>query len=509
MWSSRPALASAAVIGLLAGAGGVRAETLLDAIDLAYKTNPTLQQQRATQRALDEEYVQSLAQLRPTLNITGGEVFTHSSENDTTFQPGPLSINAQNAAVNLTQPLTTGGAATEAIRAAERDVLQGREQLRATEIMIMTSVIQFYVDVIRDTVSVQIDRSYLLVLQRQLQQTSAEFDVGQVTQTDVSQAEARLALAQAALSAAEGQLQISRANFTQAVGLPPGELAPPPALPGIPASFDAALDVAEQENPALRGAQYAEEAARSRVGEARAAYRPTVSVNASFQWQRQPLGQEFFNTQFGTVPFQVNPYNRTVTMSAIATIPLFSGGMRGSKVRQALEQDNEAIYSIENERRVVLQAVSQAWASVTANNAQILADEVQVKAAALAAEGQRQETQVGLRTTIDVLNAEQQSQTAQLQLIDARHDEYVGAAQLLAAMGRLQIRYLNPDLPAYDPKRNFDRVRNKGWLPIDEVVRALDAAGAPREHNPYTPTSAPIDPDLTARSVVNPQPKEP
>ena len=92
-----------------------------------------------------------------------------------------------------------------------------------------------------------------------------------------------------------------------------------------------------------------------------------------------------------------------------------------------------------------------------------------------------------------MLNAEQEYATAQLQLVGARHDEYVAAAQLLAAMGRLEIRYLNPALPAYDPKRNFDRVRNKGWLPIDAVVGALDAAGAPREHNPYTPTGAPID----------------
>ena len=307
MWSSRRALASAAVIGLLAGAGGVRAETLLDAIDLAYKTNPTLQQQRATQRALDEEYVQALAALRPTLNVTGGEIFTHSSENDTTFQPGPFQINAQNATVNLTQPLTTGGAATAAIRAAARDVLQGREQLRAAEIMIMTSVIQFYVDVIRDTEAVQINQANLLVLQRQLQQTSAEFDVGEVTRTDVSQAEARLALAQAAVSAAEGQLQISRANYSQAVGQPPGELAPPPALPGVPTSFDAALDVAEKENPALRGAQYAEEAARSRVGEARAAYRPTVSVNASFQWQRQPLGTSSSHRNASANPLHGEP----------------------------------------------------------------------------------------------------------------------------------------------------------------------------------------------------------
>jgi outer membrane protein len=258
MWPSRRTLASAAFTSILAGAAGVRAETLTDAIDLAYRTNPTLQQQRATQRALDEEYVQALAALRPTLGVTGGDNYTHYSENNITYQPGPFGINEQSATVNLSEPIYTGGAATEAIRAAQRDVLQGREQLRATEIQIMAFVIQYYLDVIRDTQALQIDRDNLLVLQRQLQETSAQFDVGEVTRTDVSQAEARLAAAQAAVSAAEGQLQISRANYAQYVGQPPGELAPPPALPGVPTNFDSALDVAEKESPALRAAQYAD-----------------------------------------------------------------------------------------------------------------------------------------------------------------------------------------------------------------------------------------------------------
>jgi outer membrane protein len=243
MWSSRRLLASAACIGLLAEAGAVRAETLMDAIDLAYRSNPTLQQQRATQRALDEEYVQARAALRPTLNITGGDNFTHTSENDTTFLPGAYQANLQTAAVNLSEPITTGGAATEAIRAAARDVLQGREQLRAIEIQIMAQVVLYYMDTIRDTEALRIDQENLLVLQRQLQETSAEFDVGQVTRTDVSQAEARLAAAQAAVSAAQGQLQISRANYATVVGQAPGDLAPPPALPGVPNSFDAALAV--------------------------------------------------------------------------------------------------------------------------------------------------------------------------------------------------------------------------------------------------------------------------
>ena len=496
MFNRSTALA-AVVLSLLVDAGAVKAETLLDAIDLAYQTNPTLQQQRATQRALDETYVQARAALRPTLDVTGGDSFLHTSENDTTFLPGAYQQNTQNVAVNLSQPVTTGGAATEAIRAAARDVLQGREQLRATEIQIMAQVIQFYVDVIRDTEALRIDQSNLLTLQRQLQATSAQFDVGEVTRTDVSQAEARLAAAQSAVLQAQAQLQISRANYAQAVGRPPGELAPPPALPGVPSNFDAALDVAEKENPNLRAAQYAEEAARARVGEARAAYRPTVSINATYQWQHGPI------------PFVANPYQRTVQATATATIPLFAGGSRGSKVRQTLEQDNEALYAIEGQRRTVLQNVSQTWATVLSTHAQTLANEEQVKSAAVASEGERQEAQVGLRTTIDVLNAVQEYANAQLQLVVSRHDEYVAAAQLLASMGRLEIRYLNPALPAYDPRRNFDRVRNLGWLPIDPVVEALDAAGAPREHNPYTPTSAPIDHDLGARSVANPEPKEP
>ena len=497
-------------MSLLAGAGGVRAETLMDAIDLAYRSNPTLQQERATQRALDETYVQALAMLRPTLSVSGGDTVTRYSENNITFQPGGFLINGQNMTVNLTQPIYTGGQGTEAIRAAERDVLQGREQLRATEIQIMGFVITYYMDVLRDTEAVRINKQHLLVQQRQLQETSAEFDVGEVTRTDLSQAEARLAAAQAALSASEGQLQISRANYAQYVGKAPDDLAPPPALPGVPTSFDAALDVAEKENPALRASQYAEAAARSRVGQARAAFRPTLDLNASFQWQRQPLGTQFISSSEGVVPFTQNPTQRTVTAGLTVTVPLFAGGSRGSKVRQALQQDNEAIYGVEGERRVVLQAVSQDWATVTSAHAETLANEQQVKADAVAAEGQRQEAQVGLRTTIDVLNAEQEYTTAQLALITSRHDEYVASAQLLAAMGRLEIRYLNPALPAYDPRRNFDRVRHKGWLPVDPIVAAFDAAGAPREHNPYTPpTSAPVDDDLAARGVGAPQPKEP
>jgi outer membrane protein len=510
MQSSHRALASAtALLTVLAAASAVRAETLLDAIDLAYRTNPTLQAQRASLRALDETYVQARAQLRPTLSGGGGYTFTRQSENTVSFgTPGPFETNNRFATVSLSAPVYTGGAAASAIRAAERDILQGREQLRATEAQVMATVITAYMDVIRDTEALRIDQENLKVLQRQLQETSAEFDVGEVTKTDLAQAEARLAAAQSNVSQAQAQLQISRANYAQAVGQPPGDLAPPPILPGVPKSYDAALDVAVRENPNLRAAQYAEEASRSRVAEARAAYRPTVSINASYQFQYQPeTFKEFNGLEFVTIPF--NPYQRTITAGVQVNIPLYSGGQRGSKVRQTLEQTNQAAYTTEGQRRLVLQAISQFWAQVLSSHAQTLSNEEQVKAAAVAAEGQRQEAQVGLRTTIDVLNAEEEQRTAELQLVTSRHDEYVASAQLLANMGRLEIKYLNADLPAYDPKRNFDRVRYKGWTPLDPLLLALDNATAPGEGGQRKVTQAPVDKELIGRDGGEPKPNEP
>lgn len=510
MFSSRRALASASAVVLLVVAGAARAETLLDAIELAYKTNPTLQQQRASLQALDEEYVQARATLRPTLSATGTYGYTRQSENVISpGKPGADEIRAETAGVTLSQPIYTGGAATAAIRAAERDVQQGREQLRITEAQVMGQVIQAYMDVLRDTESLRINQENLTVLQRQLQETSAEFDVGEVTRTDVAQAEARLAAAQANLSAAQAQLKISRANYALYVGKEPDALTPPPALTGVPASFDVAMDQAEHENPSLRAAQYAEEASRSRVAEARSAYRPTVSANLGFQYQREPITENIQTSPGHFFPYTPNPNQRTLTAGVTVNIPLYAGGQRGSKVRQALAQDNQAMYGVEGQRRIVLQAVTQDWAQVSSTHAQTLSNEQQVKAASVAAEGERQEAQVGLRTTIDVLNAEQELRNAQLSLVTSRHDEYVATASLLAAMGQLDIAHLNPATPAYDPRRNFDRVRHRGWAPLDPVLRAMDATAAPGGGGAGKPTTAPIDETLAAKSPAHPEPRRP
>lgn len=513
MFSLNRALASAAGVAMVAAigaAGTASAETLQEAIDLAYRTNPTLQQQRAAQRVLDEAYVQARAALRPSLSASAAANYNRLSENTIkydpkTFQPlaGPVELTSQTAGLNISQPLYTGGADSAAIKAAERDDLQGREQLRLTEAQVMAAVIQYYMDVVRDTESLRINQQNVQVLQRQLQETSAEFDVGEVTRTDVAQAEARLAAAQASLSGAESQLTISRANFAQVVGEAPRDLTPPPILPGVPASYEMALEAAEKDNPSLRAAQYAEQAAFSRVAQARAAFRPTIALTAGFQFQHEPLGYSISTQQ------ESNPYQRTVTAGVQVTIPLFTGGLNGSRVRAALARDNEAVYGVEGQRRAVMQAISQSWAQVISARAQTASNEQQVKAATVAAEGERQEAQVGLRTTIDVLNAEQELRNAELSLVQSRHDEYVATALLLSSMGRLEIRNLDASAPRYDPKRNFDRVKYRGWTPLDPVARSLDAALAPGGGGGRKATSAPIDSDLSARGTATPQPTRP
>jgi outer membrane protein len=506
MSERRRALWSAAAVGLVLSfgalslgvvsltAGAASAESLLDAVSLAYQTNPTLLQQRANQRSVDEEYVQALAGYRPTVGISATDSYVNGF--DPTFG-APLTLNSTAGSINVSQPLYTGGRVATAVSAAEADILQGRETLRNTEATILTSVIQAYVDVRRDGEALNINLENVKVLQRQLDEAKAQFDVGTITRTDVAQAQARLSAAQAQLSAAQATLSVSRAAYASVVGQAPTDLAPEPDLPGVPETFDAAMDVATQNNPALRAAQYAEEATRHRVAQARADYLPSANVQASY-------GSTFTPSE-GLSLEQRSGFSATATL----TVPLFTGGLTGSRVRQALEHDNMARLGVDGAQRDVLRSVSQAWAQVLSTRASLASNEEQVKADSIAAEGTRQEYQVGLRTTIDVLNAEQELRDAQLALVNSRHDNYVATAQLLAAMGRLEARELLTGVKVYDPKANFDRVRNRGTVGYDRAIQALDQVGRPNGSHPVVDPEAPIDTSLKTKIAADPQPSKP
>lgn len=485
------AVCSAGLMAVLATP--VAAESLFDALTLAYQTNPTLQEQRANLRALDENVVQAKTGLRPTASISADyarqQTYYGNLTKTSIFSTAKVRSvegSSSGATLSVTQPLYTGGRVSSAIDAAQADVLAGRENLRSVEAGVLFNVIQAYVDVRRDQERLKISQDNVAVLQRQLDEAQARFDVGEITRTDVAQAQARLAAAQAGLSSAQAQLAISRASYAAVVGQNPGDLEAEPSLDNLlPTTIESAFDAAEKSNPQILAADYTEQASRARVAQAKAATRPSVSLRGSVGWTDNASGNN--------PPF--DNYDRGSSASVVTTVPLFTGGLTTSQIRQAEQRSNADRLAIEVARRDVLKNIAQAWNGLQGQRALLISNEEQVKAARIAFEGVRQEAQVGLRTTLDVLNAEQELRNAELALVSARHDEYVAAALLLQAMGSLEARYLTPDVPRYDPTKNAKKVA-KAWgaTPWDPLVLAADRILAP------TPAPAPADaPMATAK----------
>ena len=482
------ALASVAVIAVIAGMGAPAwAETLKDALALAYQTNPSLLAQRASQRSLDESIVQARSGLRPQLDVRVSASYTRDYSGAPSSNPDS---DTGAASVNLSQTVWSGGRIGHGISAAEANILSGRESLRDVEQTVLASVIRAYADVIRDGEILAIRQSNLSVLQRQLEEASARFEVGEITRTDVAQSESRLAQSEADLANARAQLSVSRAAYAAVVGQAPGELAPMPALPGVPADFDNALDVALSDNPAILSAAYTQRAAEAQVAAAKAEYMPSASLTASYGGGTSDLGQ------LGDIGDQTR-----FQAGASLSVPLFTGGLNRSRIAQAVERANVAQINLEGERRNISQAVSTAFAQSISSRATLQAGEEAVRAATVAAEGVRQEAQVGLRTTLDVLNQELELRNAQINLASARRNEYVAQASLLAAMGRLEGADLDADLTAYDPAANYNRVRNRGGLPWDGIVEAIDRIASPGVMPANNAEDAPIDAQLKSEVV--------
>jgi len=436
---------------------------------MAYASNPTLQAQRAQLRALDENWYQARAGYRPTLSASGRATWSETTIPGT----NPLvdvESNSGSAVLSLSQPIYTGGRVAAAVSASEADSLAGRETLRRVEAQVLGQVIQSYVDVRRDQEALRIRQTNVAVLQRQLDESRARFEVGEITRTDVAQSEARLAAAVALLNSAQATLATSRATYEAVVGQAPGDLAPePPIGTLLPGSIEQAWDLAESGSPILRAAEYAEQASRARVTGARAEQMPTVALQGQLGYS-------------GLVsPLHTDAYSRALSGGAVVTVPLFTGGQTLSRVRAATERNNIDRLGVENARRTVRQSITQSWSALQAARSNIEATDKQVRAARIAAEGVVQEQRVGLRTTIDVLNAEQELRAAELSQISARRDEYVAAAGVLGQVGRLQAGYLVPEIPRYDPAANFNNLRvTWGWVPWEVPISGVDGVLMPK-----------------------------
>jgi TolC family type I secretion outer membrane protein len=477
------ATASVLALTMALGAGAADAETLAEALALAYQTNPQLQSQRAAQRALDETYVRARAGYG--LNLSAQAGYTHR---DVELANGNrVSDNTDNITLQLSQPLYTGGRVAARVNAAEATVEAGRQRLRRVEQETLLNVISAYTAVRRDAQILQLVSDSVTLLERQLEETEAKFNVRQLTRTDMAQAESRLASARSQLAEARAQLEITRNLYLEVVGQNPEDLAPEPDLVAVPATLEAALDAGEANSPQLLESRFAEAASRERVAEARAAFAPSVALRLDAG--RASSEQ---NTQ--------NIYPETFTASAVVSQPLFTGGLNRSELRRALEQHNADALAVEANRRTVIREVSQAWSRLVGARQALTTDQQAAQAGQTAFFGMREEERFGLRSTIEVLNAQQELISSQTRLVRQQANEYVARAALLQAAGLLEAEtLLGPGFDTYDPEDNFRRVRNKGSLPWEHLIRAVDDIASPPPAAPKPVTDAPapaVQPEL-------------
>ena len=463
------ALATAVIWPL---SGPVRADTLVDAIALAYQSNPQLLSLRAQLQALNENYVQARAGLRPTLSVQAAPSLTRTDAPALNgFPARSVTSSAGGAQVSLTQPIYTGGRTSAAVRAAEADILSGRQTLRQAESDLLLRVITAYVDLIRAARVVEIRENDVLVLQSQVDDAEARLTAGEITRTDLTQSQSQLANARTFLLAAQGTLQSVRAVYNNVVGRPAGKLEAPPSLPGLPSTLDSALDAAEEDSARLQEAQLTARAAAARVSQARAASAPTVSLQAQLGYSGQ------------IDPLRTSEYSRQLTASLVVTKPILSAGLTASGVRRARALDASARYQVDGARRDVIQSVAQNWsAMVTAQNV-FKAEELHLDVTRRYFSNTQLEYTVGQRSTLDVLVAEQTLRDGEITLAGAAHDSYVASAQLLDSMGRLDVESL-AGLETYDPAVLFRRVNRKGATPWEPLLALLDKLGGPRDPPP-------------------------
>ncbi len=486
-----PRWAALALAGAVCAPTAPRSETLADAIALAYQSNPQLQAARAQLRALDESYVQAHAGYRPTAQVQIEPSYSKVQQTNVLGQKiDPLNGVVGSAVVQLNQPIYNGGRTNNAVRAASEDIAAGREGLRTVESQVLFSVVQAYEDVRRDEVILSIHKDEVAALTRHLDDAGARFKAGELTRTDVEQSETDLQNARGSLLLAQGQLQISRSAYVAAVGQNPGELAPEPPLPGLPPTVDEAFDIAQSHNANLMRAELAERASAARIAEARSAYRPTVSVNASYGYTGV------------LTPWIPDQFDRQAQVGVLVTQPLLTGGLTASTIREAIENNNSDRIGIETARRTVVQAVSQAWNQVLANRASARADEDALIAARAYFDDTVEEYKVGQRGTLDVLIGEQTLTSTKIGLAQARHDAYVAEAALLSAIGRLEAANLVTSQPAYNPVAAFRKVSHSGGLPWEIGFRLVDGALAPGR-GPVKPIAAPA-PSKAPKSVEGP-----
>ena len=438
------------LLGGFAAPGSAGAETLQEALVSAYNGNPTLMAQRAKLRAADEGVPQALANWRPSVKLSGDYGKSQAETNKSSVsQAGTFTSTPKDAGVTVTQALYRGGRTTAQTRQAEAEVEATRAQLTSTEQTVLLNVITAYMDVVQFRAVVELSRNNEQVLQRQLDATNDRFRVGEVTRTDVAQAESRLSAAHADRRQAEGNLAASTATYIKVVGHPPDTLFVPGPTEKVPVSVDAARGAAEHNNPDIINAQYSYVAAKEGIDLIAGELLPTVTLtgNAAKNYNYQGEG----------------PTERVLQATVNLTVPIYQQGQEYARLRAQKHTAGQARLTVDVTRRDIMEAVTKAWEGWQTSQARIASYSDQIRAAEVALEGVTRESQVGSRTVLDVLNAEQELLTAKVNLVQAQHDETLASYQLRSTVGQLTARALDLPVQYYDPVLHYEDVRDQ-WF---------------------------------------------
>jgi outer membrane protein len=444
-----------AATALVMAAGTASAESLRDALVAAYNNSNLLEQNRALLRASDEDVAVALSALRPQLN----GVASITSSDQGSFVSGPQDI-ISSVQLQLDLLLWDGGATRLGVEAAKETVLAARAQLVGLEQNVFFNAINAYLSVQRDARTVTLQENNLRLITQELRAARDRFEVGEVTRTDVAQAEARLAGVRGELAEAQGNLAISRELYLVTVGRRPGQLQPVGALPEMPTTLDRARAIAERNQPAIRQAQHEIKVGELNAARARAEIKPRLSLNAS-------AGHNSNIDNNSSIGLQM-------------TVPIYQGGQLKALERRALAQVHASRANLNQTVLEARQQVSDSWSQLAVTKAQLQASDRQIRAAEIAFNGVREEAKLGARTTLDVLDAEQALLDARTNRVVFETEVFSAAYQLMASMGLLTVDGLGLPIKQYDPSEYYNAVksapvrRTKQGAKLDRILKRYE-----------------------------------
>lgn len=426
-----------------------KAETLADALITAYRHSHILDQQRALLRAADEDVAIALAGLRPIIAFSAGA----TSSATTNYQL------SSTIALTASMTLYDNGATQFGVEAQKEIVLGTREALVNFEQQVLLAAVQAYMDVTAAVESLALAQSNVRLTNQQLRAARDRFEVGDVTRTEVAQAEAQLAAARSSAAAAQGTLEVARESYRVAVGSYPSRLASPPAPPRLPATLEEAQAIAVRTHPLIRQAQHTVAASELSIRVAEAAMKFTISGNAQLGVDQDGRDRSSFG----------------LTLNQ----PIYSGGKLSAQLRKARNQSTANRAALLNTTHSVQQLVGNAWANLRVAVAQLAATDQQIRAARVAFRGVQEEQSLGAATTLQVLDSQQDLLDAQSARISAQSQQYVALYSLLSAMGLLTVEHLGLGIQTYDPAAYYNAVktapvqRSRQGRQLDKVLERL------------------------------------